>query len=147
MQSAALGLVAIAAVSLGVLAKDQAYAIHMFVFAAAALLTIIYRARALQIGERQAAAAGYEDGVIRAGAIAFDSNGHVLVLEHGPLDQAAGFKTDSGRLLDIDGATGGRQIVLDGLTRPASVLVWDEDKLVISELAGSLHFPNRESTD
>ncbi len=78
-------------------------------------------------------------------AITFDSKGHVLVLEHGLFDQAAGFKTESGRLLLIDRATGGRRIVLDGLTRPASVLVWDEGRLIISELGGNLHFLTRES--
>lgn len=80
-------------------------------------------------------------------AIAFDTSGHVLVLEHGLFDQAAGFKTNSGRLLGIDRATGGRRIVLDGLTRPASVLVWDEGRLVVSELGGNLYFLTRESTD
>jgi hypothetical protein len=80
-------------------------------------------------------------------AIAFDANGQVLVLEHGLFDQAAGFKTDSGRLLGIDRATGGRQVVLDGLTRPVSVLVWDESRLIISELGGNLHFLTRESAD
>jgi len=80
-------------------------------------------------------------------AIAFDSNAGVLVLEHGLYDQAAGFKTGSGRLLSLDRATGDRRIVLDGLTRPASVLVWDEGRLVISELGGSLYFLTRETAD
>ncbi len=71
VQFAVLGLLAIIAVSFGALAKDLAYAVHMFIFAAAALLTIVYRARTFQFGEtRQATTTGYEDGVIRAGAIA-----------------------------------------------------------------------------
>jgi cytochrome c oxidase cbb3-type subunit 1 len=66
-----LGLAAIIAVSFGALARDQAFATHMFIFAAAALLTVVYRAKTFSFGAtRQAAKTGYEDGVIRAGAIA-----------------------------------------------------------------------------
>jgi hypothetical protein len=77
--------------------------------------------------------------------IAFDSDGGMLVLEHGTYDQKEGFQKGSGRLLRFDKTTGHREIILDGLTRPVSVLVWDERQLVISELGGNLHFLTRES--
>ncbi|THK36562.1 ScyD/ScyE family protein [Ensifer sp. MPMI2T] len=77
-------------------------------------------------------------------AITFDTDGGVLVLEHGRYDQKEGFLKGSGRLLKLDKATSARQILLDGLTRPVSILVWDERRLVVSELAGNLHFLTRE---
>ena len=40
-------------------------------------------------------------------------------------------------------STGARQIILDGLTRPVSVLIWDDRHLVVSELGGSLYFLTR----
>ncbi len=77
--------------------------------------------------------------------IAFDSDGELVVLEHGTYDQKEGFQKGSGRLLRLDKTTGHRAIILDGLTRPVSVLVWDERQLVVSELGGNLHFLTRES--
>ncbi|WP_331376842.1 ScyD/ScyE family protein [Sinorhizobium chiapasense] len=79
-------------------------------------------------------------------AIGFDMDGGMLVLEHGRYEQKEGFLKGSGRLLKLDKATGARQAILDGLTRPVSVLVWDERRLVVSELAGNLHFLMREPT-
>ncbi|WEX90826.1 ScyD/ScyE family protein [Sinorhizobium garamanticum] len=79
-------------------------------------------------------------------AITFDADGGMLVLEHGRYGQKEGFLKGSGRLLKLDKTTGARQTILDGLTRPVSVLVWDERRLVVSELAGNLHFLTREST-
>ena len=77
-------------------------------------------------------------------SIAFDSDGEMLVLEHGTYDQKEGFRKGSGRLLKLDKMTGRRIVILDGLTRPVSVLVWDERRLVVSELGGNLHFLTRE---
>lgn len=77
-------------------------------------------------------------------AIAFDSDGEMLVLEHGIYDQPEGFRKGSGRLLRLDTRTGSRKIILDALTRPVSVLVWDERRLVVSDLGGNLHFLTRE---
>ncbi|MDK1492587.1 ScyD/ScyE family protein [Sinorhizobium sp. 7-81] len=79
-------------------------------------------------------------------AIAFDADGGMLVLEHGRYGQKEGFLKGSGRLLKLDKTTGARQTILAGLTRPVSVLVWDERRLVVSELAGNLHFLTREPT-
>ncbi|MCA1442628.1 ScyD/ScyE family protein [Ensifer sp. IC4062] len=79
-------------------------------------------------------------------AIAFDTDGGMLVLEHGRYDQKEGFLKGSGRLLKLDRTTGARQTILDGLTRPVSILVWDERRLVVSELKGNLHFLTREPT-
>ncbi|WP_087000102.1 ScyD/ScyE family protein [Rhizobium sullae] len=78
-------------------------------------------------------------------SIAFDNDGEMLVLEHGTYSQKEGFRKGSGRLLELNKMTLNRKIILDGLTRPVSVLVWDERRLVVSELGGSLHFLTRES--
>lgn len=77
-------------------------------------------------------------------SIAFDSDGWTLVLEHGTFDQKQGFQSGSGRLLRVNKTTGHREIILDGLTRPVSVLVWDARQLVVSELGGNLNFLTRE---
>lgn len=77
-------------------------------------------------------------------AIAFEANGGILVLEHGVYDQQQGFAGGSGRLLRIDAATNTRSTILDDLTRPVAVLVWDERQLVVSDLAGNLHYLRRE---
>jgi hypothetical protein len=76
--------------------------------------------------------------------IAFDADGRVLVLEHGVYEQAIGFKPGTGRLLSFDVATDQPEVVLEGLSRPVSVLVWDERQLVVSEMGGNLHFLTRE---
>ncbi|UWU15582.1 ScyD/ScyE family protein [Rhizobium sullae] len=78
-------------------------------------------------------------------SIAFDNDGEMLVLEHGTYNQKEGFQKGSGRLLELNKMTPDRKIILDGLTRPVSVLVWDDRRLVVSELGGSLHFLTRES--
>lgn len=78
-------------------------------------------------------------------SVAFDSNGEMLVLEHGTYDQKEGFGKGSGRLLKLGKTTGDRKIILDGLTRPVSVLVWDERRIVVSELGGNLHFLTDEA--
>ena len=70
--------------------------------------------------------------------IAFETNGRVLVLEHGLYDQATGFQAGSGRLLSFDMVSRDRQVVVAGLTRPASVLVWDERRIIVSELGGNI---------
>lgn len=78
-------------------------------------------------------------------SIAFDNDGDMLVLEHGTYNQKEGFLKGSGRLLKLNKITHDREIILDGLTRPVSVLVWDERRLVVSELGGNLYFLTRES--
>lgn len=77
-------------------------------------------------------------------AIAFDADRQMLILEHGSYDQQQGFRPGSGRLLRFDKATGRRETVVDGLTRPVSILVWDAGQIVISELGGTLLFLTRE---
>lgn len=77
-------------------------------------------------------------------AIAFDGAGAMLVLEHGSYDQKGGFRQGSGRLLMLDRKTGERSAVVEGLTRPVSVLLWDAGEIVISDLSGNLHFLRRE---
>ncbi|WP_373414354.1 ScyD/ScyE family protein [Ensifer aridi] len=78
-------------------------------------------------------------------AVAFDHNGAMLVLEHGTYDQSHGFAKGSGRLLRF--GEGDREVILDGLTRPVSVLVWDGRQLVVSDLGGSLHFLRHRASD
>ncbi|MDR6757499.1 hypothetical protein J2Y48_002795 [Mycoplana sp. BE70] len=76
-------------------------------------------------------------------SIAFDSDGGMLVLEHGIYDQKEGFQKGSGRLLKLGKTPLPREVILDGLTRPVSVLAWDARRLVISELGGNLYFLTR----
>jgi hypothetical protein len=76
--------------------------------------------------------------------VVFDASGDMLVLEHGTFDQAGGWAPGSGRLLRMTSA-GVRQIILDGLTRPVSVLTWDDRRLVVSELGESLYFLTRNT--
>jgi hypothetical protein len=79
--------------------------------------------------------------------VAFDTNGDMLVLEHGKFNQSSGWLSGSGRLLRIKSATGERQMILEGLTRPVSVLVWDNRSLVVSELGGNLCFLTARSPE
>jgi hypothetical protein len=76
--------------------------------------------------------------------VVFGANDDMLVLEHGTFDQAGGWAPGSGRLIRIP-ATGARQIVLGGLTRPVAVLIWDDRRLVVSELGESLYFLTRDT--
>ncbi|WP_341487783.1 ScyD/ScyE family protein [Pararhizobium sp. A13] len=78
-------------------------------------------------------------------SIAVAGDGDMLVLEHGTYDQKEGFRKGSGRLLKLDKMTGRQIVILDGLTRPVSVLVWDERRLVVSDLRGNLHFLTAET--
>jgi len=63
-----LGLIAILAITLGAKADDLPFAIHMFIFAAAAILAVIMIAR--NAHKPPATETEYLDGVVRAGAIA-----------------------------------------------------------------------------
>ena len=77
--------------------------------------------------------------------VAFDPNGRLLVLEHGAYDQSAGWASGSGRLLSIELASGERHVLVDGLTRPVGLLVFDADQIVVSQLDGSLIFLKRKA--
>jgi hypothetical protein len=74
--------------------------------------------------------------------VAFEGRQAMLVLEHGAFAQATGWTAGSGRLLRIDLASGKRDVLLEGLTRPVSVLVFDQQLIVVSDLEGNLHFLN-----
>ncbi|EJL51012.1 hypothetical protein PMI09_04706 [Rhizobium sp. CF122] len=78
-------------------------------------------------------------------SIAFDNDGEMLVLEHGTYDQKEGFRKASGRLLKFNKMTREPKVILEGLTRPVSVLVWDERRMVVSALDGNLYVLTRES--
>jgi hypothetical protein len=46
----------------------------------------------------------------------------------------------SGRLLAVDVASGDRRMLLDGLTRPVSLLVEADGAIVVTALDGNLYF-------
>ena len=73
--------------------------------------------------------------------------GHLLILEHGTFDQASGFQPGTGRLIAFDDLHGRREVILDGLTRPASVLVWDDRRIVVSTLGDTIYFLTRATAD
>ena len=77
--------------------------------------------------------------------LAFDSGGGMLVLEHGTYDASASWIAGSGRLIRIDRKTGGRQVLLSGLTRPVGLLVFSDTELVVSQLDGLLVFLKRKA--
>lgn len=72
--------------------------------------------------------------------VVFDAEGEMLILEHGTFDQSSGWGAGSGRLLEVDLASGKRQVLVDGLTRPVDVLSLDNGVIVISQLDGKLVF-------
>jgi DNA-binding beta-propeller fold protein YncE len=78
--------------------------------------------------------------------VAFAPDGSLLVLEHGEYDQANGFLPGTGRLLSV-AAAGERATLIDGLTRPASVLVRDDGTIAVSSLDGTLVFLTKGSAD
>jgi cytochrome c oxidase cbb3-type subunit 1 len=61
-------VLAVLAITMGAKAEDMPFAIHMFIFAAAAILTIIVKAR--RFGQPAADTSGYMDDVVRWGALA-----------------------------------------------------------------------------
>jgi hypothetical protein len=77
--------------------------------------------------------------------VAFDPNGRLLVLEHGAYDQSAGWAPGSGRLLAIELASGERHVLVEGLTQPVGVLVFDANQIVVSQLDGNLIFLRRKA--
>ncbi|MBP2234194.1 hypothetical protein J2Z31_000684 [Sinorhizobium kostiense] len=84
------------------------------------------------------------DGLNAPVAIGFEQDGAMLVLEHGIYEQGQGFRKESGRLMRVDRPSGAQTVVLAGLTRPVSVILWDARQLVVSDLAGNLHFLRRD---
>ena len=60
-------LLAVLAISLGAKAEDLPYAVHMFIFAGAAILALIFKARSF--GHAAPDTSGYMDNVVRYGAI------------------------------------------------------------------------------
>ncbi len=60
-------LLAVVAITLGAKAEDTPYAIHMFIFAAAAIIALIVKARSF--GKAAPVETGYMDNVVRYGAI------------------------------------------------------------------------------
>jgi cytochrome c oxidase cbb3-type subunit 1 len=67
MMMALWGLLALLAIVMGARAEDTPFAIHMFIFAGAALLALIFRARSFAAPPRDTS--GYMDDVVRWGAI------------------------------------------------------------------------------
>jgi sugar lactone lactonase YvrE len=79
--------------------------------------------------------------------VVFDDEGGMLVLEHGLFEPSGIWVAGSGRLLAIAPSTGARRVLLDDLTRPVSVLVWDERTLIVSDLGGNLSILTRRSVE
>lgn len=73
----------------------------------------------------------------------FDADGRMLVLEHGLYRQEGGFVAGSGRLLGVDVASGKRDVLVDGLTRPVALVVTGPKRIVISALDGTLTYLER----
>jgi hypothetical protein len=85
------------------------------------------------------------DGLEAPVGVAFLAAGELLVLEHGMFHQASGFVPGTGRLLLV--GTGGERVALiDGLTRPTSVLVRESGTVAVAGLDGKLLFLTREPT-
>ena len=70
--------------------------------------------------------------------VAFDEQGRLLVLEMGTFDLNQGFVPGTGRLLRIDLGTGVRTVLLDGLTRPVTVVPMDRGAVVVVQLSGDI---------
>ena len=65
-----LGLLAVLAISVAAMAHDTGFAIHAVIFAAAAMIAIIWKARNFSFDPEPARQDEYLDGVVRAGTIA-----------------------------------------------------------------------------
>ena len=70
--------------------------------------------------------------------IAFDERGRLLVLEMGLFDMDQGFEPGTGRLLRIDLATAERTVILDGLSRPVTVVPMDHGAALVVQLGGEI---------
>ena len=68
VQMALWGLLALFAITMGAMAEDTPFAVHMFMFAGAAILALIFQAR--NVDKPTPDTSGYLDGVVRYGAIA-----------------------------------------------------------------------------
>ena len=64
----------------------------------------------------------------------------LLVLEHGRYDQGEGFLPGTGRLVGVDLETKELQVLVDGLTRPASFVLAENGRITIAALDGTLTF-------
>lgn len=79
------------------------------------------------------------DGLDAPVDIAFDANGRLLVLEMGRFDLAnAAFRPGTGRLSRVDLASGGRKVLLEGLSRPATVVPMPGGAYVIVQSGGAI---------
>lgn len=70
--------------------------------------------------------------------IAFDEHGRLLVVEMGLFDMELGFQPGTGRLLRVDLASATRTVLLEGLTRPVTVLPLDDGAALVVQLNGDI---------
>jgi len=68
--------------------------------------------------------------------VALDRDDRLLVLEYGRFEVGGSFAPGSGRLLRIDLASGKREVLLEGLTNPATVLPLSEGGYVVTQMGG-----------
>jgi hypothetical protein len=68
--------------------------------------------------------------------VALDHDGRLLVLEYGRFEIGGRFAPGSGRLLRIDLVSGHREILLDGLTGPVTVLPLSAGGYVVTQMGG-----------
>ena len=132
----------IAAVPTGITVRDRRIYVSLF----AGFPYIAGSGRVVSLRDAEGSqSARIEAGDLNAPVdVAFDPHGHMLVLEHGIYDQSAGWASGSGRVLSIELTSGERHVIVDGLTRPVGLLVFDADQIVISQLDGTLIFLKRK---
>ena len=70
--------------------------------------------------------------------IAFDERGRLLVVEMGLFGMEEGFQAGTGRLLRIDLAAAVRTVLLDGLSRPVTVVPMDVGGALVVQLSGEI---------
>ena len=70
--------------------------------------------------------------------IAFDQRGRLLVVEMGLFDMEGGFRPGTGRLVRIDLGSEARTLLLDGLTRPVTVVPMGDGAALVVQLNGEI---------
>jgi hypothetical protein len=131
----------VAAVPTGIAARDGR--LYVSLFAGFPYIAGSGRVVSLPDAEASASARIEAAGLNAPVDVAFDLQGNMLVLEHGTYNQSGGWASESGRVISIDLVSGERRVLVEGLTRPVGLLVFDADQIIVSQLDGSLIFLKR----